>query len=56
MRPLIAPCHLGLGTLYRRAGKREQALEHLATATPMYREMGMSFWLERAAAATRTPA
>src|SRR4030095_7307870 len=28
MRPLIAHCHLGLGKLYRRTGKREQAQEH----------------------------
>jgi hypothetical protein len=31
---------LALGTLYRRTGKREQAQEHLTTATTMYREMG----------------
>ena len=53
MRPLIAHCHLGLGTLYRRTGKREQAHEHLATATTMYREMDMSYWLERAGAEQR---
>jgi tetratricopeptide (TPR) repeat protein len=51
MRPLVAHCHLGLGKLYRRTGKREQAHEHLATATTMYREMAMGFWLEQAAAA-----
>jgi tetratricopeptide (TPR) repeat protein len=50
MRPLIAHCHLGLGTLYRRTGKREQAHEHLTTATTMYREMGMTYWLEKAKA------
>jgi class 3 adenylate cyclase/tetratricopeptide (TPR) repeat protein len=49
-RPLIAHCHLGLGKLYRRTGKREQAQEHLTTATTMYREMGMMYWLEQAAA------
>lgn len=27
MRPLAAHCHLGLGTLYRRTGKREQGQE-----------------------------
>jgi tetratricopeptide (TPR) repeat protein len=53
MRPLIAHCHLGLGTLYRRSGKREQAQEHLTTATTMYREMDMRFWLEKAEAETR---
>jgi hypothetical protein len=51
MRPLIAHCHLGLGTLYRRMGKREQAQEHLTTATEMYREMDMGYWLEKAEAA-----
>jgi tetratricopeptide (TPR) repeat protein len=48
MRPLIAHCHLGLGKLYRRTGQREQAQEHLTTATTMYREMDMRFWLEQA--------
>jgi class 3 adenylate cyclase/tetratricopeptide (TPR) repeat protein len=45
MRPLVAHCHLGLGKLYRRTGKREQAQEHLITATQMYREMDMTYWL-----------
>jgi tetratricopeptide (TPR) repeat protein len=48
MRPLVAHCHLGLGKLYRRTGNREQAQEHLTTATTMYREMGMRFYLEQA--------
>jgi class 3 adenylate cyclase/tetratricopeptide (TPR) repeat protein len=50
MRPLVANCHLGLGKLYRRTGKREEAREHLTTATTMYREMDMGFWLEQAGA------
>jgi class 3 adenylate cyclase/tetratricopeptide (TPR) repeat protein len=50
MRPLVAHCHLGLGKLYVRTGKREQAQEHLTTATTMYREMDMRFWLEQAEA------
>ena len=49
-RPLVAHCHLGLGKLYRRTGTREQAQEHLTTATTMYREMDMRFWLEGAEA------
>jgi class 3 adenylate cyclase/tetratricopeptide (TPR) repeat protein len=53
MRPLIAHCHLGLGRLYRRTGQREQAHEHLTTATTMYREMGMTYWLEQAEAELR---
>jgi hypothetical protein len=32
LRPLVAHCHLGLGRLYRRTGKPEQAQEHLTTA------------------------
>src|SRR5262245_60592525 len=52
MRPLVAHCHLGLGKLYRRTGKREQAQEHLATATTMYRAMGMTYWLQQAEAET----
>ncbi len=48
MRPLVAHCHLGLGKLYRRTGKRQEAQEHLTAATTMYREMGMTYWLEQA--------
>jgi tetratricopeptide (TPR) repeat protein len=47
MHRLVAHCHLGLGKLYRRAGKPEQARENLTAATRMYREMGMDFWLEQ---------
>jgi len=50
MRPLLAHCHLGLGKLYRRGGRRQEALEHVATATAMFREMDMRFWLEQAEA------
>jgi class 3 adenylate cyclase/tetratricopeptide (TPR) repeat protein len=46
MRPLVAHCHLGLGKLYRRIGKLEHARENLITATTMYREMEMDFWLK----------
>jgi tetratricopeptide (TPR) repeat protein len=52
MRPLGAHCHLGLGKLYRRTDE-QQAQEHLATATTMYREMGMTYWLEQAEAEMR---
>ncbi len=48
MRPLVAHCHLGLGKLYRRTGDGAKAQEHLTTAATMYREMGMTFWLEKA--------
>ena len=53
MRPLVAQCHLGLGKLYRRTGKREQAREHVTTATAMFREMDMQFWREQAEAEMR---
>jgi tetratricopeptide (TPR) repeat protein len=48
MRPLVAHCHRGLGTLLGRTVSRGQADEHLATAAAMYREMGMTFWLKKA--------
>jgi len=47
-RPVIAHCHLGLGRLYLRAGKRQDAEEHLTIAANMYREMDMAFWLKQA--------
>jgi transcriptional regulator with AAA-type ATPase domain/tetratricopeptide (TPR) repeat protein len=48
MRPLVAHCHLGLGALYRRTGQRQEAQDRLSTATTMYREMDMRFWLAQA--------
>ena len=50
MRPLVAHCHLGLGTLNRRTGDTANPKEHLTAATTMYCEMGMGFWLEKAEA------
>ncbi len=50
MRPLVAHCRLGLGRIHRQIGQRDQAQEHLTTATTMYREMDMRFWLEKAEA------
>jgi tetratricopeptide (TPR) repeat protein len=47
MRPLVAHCHLGLGQLYGRRGDAVRAREHLTTATGMYGEMGMTFWLHK---------
>jgi tetratricopeptide (TPR) repeat protein len=54
MRPLIAHCHLGLGKLYRRTGRKPDAESHLALATTLYREMDMRFWLEQAQAEQQT--
>jgi tetratricopeptide (TPR) repeat protein len=45
MRPLVAHCHRGLGTLYTAIGQQEQARAELATAVEMYRGMEMTFWL-----------
>jgi class 3 adenylate cyclase/tetratricopeptide (TPR) repeat protein len=56
MRPLVAHCHLGLGKLYRRAGRHPTAGESLATAATLYREMDMRFWLSEAEAAAAQPA
>ena len=51
MRPLIAHCRKGLGALYGRTGREEKARAELTAATGMYREMEMTFWLEKAEAA-----
>ena len=48
MRPLSGHCHLGLGRLYGRTGRCEQARDHLTIAAAMYREMRMAYWLEQA--------
>ena len=53
LRPLVAECHLGLGRLWRTSNPRV-AGEHLSTATTMFREMGMRFWLEQAEAEMKT--
>ena len=44
---LAAHCHAGLAKVARRAGKSQDADEHFATATTMYRDMGMASWLEK---------
>jgi tetratricopeptide (TPR) repeat protein len=45
MRPLLAHCQLGLGTLYRKLGQQEQARAPLSTAVDLFQSMGMTFWL-----------
>jgi class 3 adenylate cyclase/tetratricopeptide (TPR) repeat protein len=45
MRPLVAHCHRGLGTLYATTGRQEQARTELAAAIELYRAMDMTFWL-----------
>jgi tetratricopeptide (TPR) repeat protein len=44
MRPLVAHCHRGLGTLYRHMDKRELANQHRAMAESMYRELELIPW------------
>jgi tetratricopeptide (TPR) repeat protein len=53
MRPLAAHCHLGLGKMHWGRGNRVQAQEHLTMAKTMYREMGMTYWLEQVAVGMR---
>ena len=48
MRPLQAHCHLGLGTLYAKLGRPEQAQAALSVAIDLYRAMDMLFWQLRA--------
>jgi tetratricopeptide (TPR) repeat protein len=50
MRPLQAHCYRGLGTLYAKIGRREQACTALSTAIELYRTMEMIFWLPQAEA------
>ena len=51
MRPLMAHCHLGLGTLHSRIRRVDQARTDLAAAIALYRAMDMTFWLPQAEAA-----
>jgi tetratricopeptide (TPR) repeat protein len=51
MRPLVAHCHAGLGTLYAQTGHHEQARVELAAAMARYRAMEMTFWLSHTEAA-----
>jgi tetratricopeptide (TPR) repeat protein len=51
MRPLVAHCHLGLGTLHSRIGRVDQAHTDLAAAIALYRAMDMTLWLPQAEAA-----
>ena len=48
MRPLVAHCHLGLGRLYSKLDRLEQARAELSAAIVLYRAMAMTFWLPQA--------
>jgi tetratricopeptide (TPR) repeat protein len=50
MRPLMAHCHLGLGTLYAKIDQRAQARTALSTAIDLYHAMDMTLWLPQAEA------
>jgi tetratricopeptide (TPR) repeat protein len=50
MPPLLAHCHLGLGTLYTRLGRQGQACPALSATIELYRAMDMTFWLSQAEA------
>ena len=51
MRPLLAHCHFGLGTLYAKMGRARPARAELSAAIELYRAMEMTFWLPQAEAA-----
>jgi tetratricopeptide (TPR) repeat protein len=51
MRPLQAHCHRGLGTLYAKIGRGEQARAAMATAIELYYAMEMTHWLPQTEAA-----
>ena len=44
-RPFLRPT--ATGDNCRRSGKRQEAQEQLAIAPTMYREMGMTYWLDQ---------
>jgi len=45
MRPLMAHCYVGLGTLYCQIGQPAEARTALSAAIELYRAMEMTFWL-----------
>jgi tetratricopeptide (TPR) repeat protein len=51
MHPLQAHCHLGLGNLYLKNGRRDEARAELSAAIELYRAMEMTFWLPEAESA-----
>jgi tetratricopeptide (TPR) repeat protein len=47
MRPLEAHCHLGLGRLNQRLGRRDEAALEFAAAAGLFHSMGMEFWVRK---------
>jgi class 3 adenylate cyclase/tetratricopeptide (TPR) repeat protein len=50
MRPLQAHCHFGLGKLYRRIGRADDARIELSAAIILLDDLEMAFWLPEAKA------
>jgi hypothetical protein len=48
VRPLVAHCHLGLGTPYQQVSHDDETQVELGTAAELYRAMEMPCWLARA--------
>ena len=55
MEPEVARCRLGLARLHRQTRGSAAGAEHLAAAVALYREIGASFWAERAEAEVGGP-
>jgi hypothetical protein len=55
MRPEIARCRLGLARLHRRSRGSAAGADHLAAAVGLFRELGATFWAERAEAEVSGP-
>jgi hypothetical protein len=55
MRPEIAWCRLGLARLHRRIRDGAAGAEHLAAAGALFRELGATFWADRAEAEVGGP-
>jgi tetratricopeptide (TPR) repeat protein len=51
MRPLVAHCHKGLGHLYLKSEKNEEARSELQAAIELHRSMDMGFWVPEAESA-----
>jgi tetratricopeptide (TPR) repeat protein len=45
--PLVARCHLALGSLYGRMNNRGDGVVHIGRAADMFREMGMAYYLAK---------
>ena len=55
MAPLLTHGHLGLGSLYARNGRPQEARAEPSAAIALFSAMGMTFWLHHAKAALAQP-